>query len=191
MRPELRFIGLLALTYAVYGFTILYSTGGIIFPFPLNEAAFLCGVLYFMYLHPKPLPLIDTILYILIAVTGILAKELSYSFFYDQQEMMRMSESIVTDIFQIIQYLLLLTMMISLIMRDYRKTAFKMVLAYPAVILFVALVILEQEIVLFIPYGLFTFFLIKNMKNKGLHHAWLLLFVLQGFFAASLLLNIF
>ena len=176
MSKEGRVIALAILTIFIYAFSILLQKGAFIFPFPLNEIIFFISAIAIAIQQYKNDKLLS-VLFPIVGFTFVLSSEFYWAIFYNSQQMEVFSNSLVTDLFKIIFYL----GVISLIYLSFKELKSKLVeIGFIVSILVIVLsLILGNQFIEIV--SLFIVFLIsiKRLEVRPILNLWILLFVLE------------
>lgn len=186
MSREARTISLAVLTIFVYGLASFLQHRSFIFPLPILEFLFLGIVIFFATLHFNRAK-IDYTAMLLMGISYICAKEYNWGFFLDAETMVPLSESFLTDSFQLLFYACVLFGMIRFFVANHlQKYAWSCVLS---VGIYLFGVVSQFSWILFCGLLIFVamqawLFRSKPEKvaqtSKSVYYLWLLLLILEG-----------
>lgn len=186
MSREARTISLTILTLFMYGLASFMQHGVFIFPLPILEFLFLGIVVFFAAFHFKQAKT-DYLLMLVLGISQVCAKDYNWGLFLDTETMIPLSESFLTDSFQLLFYAcVLLGMVRFFVVNRLQKYAWSCVLSVGIYVYGVAFQlsgVLFSGLLIFVgTQGLL--FLQKPDEvartSKSIYYLWLLLLVMEG-----------
>jgi hypothetical protein len=186
MTKEIRLIFLAALTLVFYALSIYLSEGALIFPFPLNEAILFIVALQFAYWNRKNAKL--SLLIVVIGLFSFLGNEVYWSFILGDQQMHQFSESIATDIFQLIAAFSLLVFAFLTLKEQKNKIAQLFTVIF--ILIFMGSISYLSPSFVFLGLCFMATSIIINPVLKPFHLIWIALLILESTKFLTLLINI-
>lgn len=185
MTREARIIFMTTLMLFTYAAWALFESGGFIFPIPLNEAIFFVIAVIFLFMNLDKLGL--GIFAVATGMSWLLTTQFFWGFFYDNDAIAALSESLITD-FSYLAFILLL-----LIAGIYTGIKQKDPLGYVLMTLFTAALtasaLLNEPILLLFAFSTMAISTQIGKVAAPFHLLWMLLFVLKGGEWLSYLVN--
>ena len=111
------------LTVLLLAFSNFLNTGTFIFTFPINDALFLVVTGYFFYFHFRSSTKVFLLL-LFFAICNFASQMYNYEFFFSQEILSEIAKSSLTDIFEILSYLLLIFILFIFCWKPLSKNAF-------------------------------------------------------------------
>jgi len=190
MIREARLLFLVALTYLVYAASMYFDKGGLIFPFPLNEAVLLVVALQFAYWHRAQQ--FNAVNLILIGLFGVGMNPSYWEMILSPESMYAFSDNLWMDFFNLLFGVWLIIFGIRTIIKQ--NSWFSYSLGIVFVGFFVTGIIYYSPLD-FTPYYLFayaTMVLSSSLRPAyaPLHLYWVLLFMLEGVRALTFWVNL-
>ncbi len=181
MIREVRLIAITTLTLIIYALSIFFDKGAFLFPFPLNQLVIFIVAGQFAIWNYKKFR-IASILIVLIGFFAALGNEIYWSIFLDNEQMLIFSESIYTDIFQLIASILIIILAIYFSWKQKNQTSTLFLLLFSG--LFVAGTIhnsaLYASTFFLLSYVIMSISSILKPKLKPLNMFWVLLLTLEA-----------
>ena len=171
MSKEGRIIALAILTIFIYAFIILLQKGAFIFPFPLNEIIFFISALAISFHQFKN----EKFLSILFPI--VLSSEFYWAIFFNTQQMEALSNSFFTDLFKIIFFLGVISL-IYLSFKEFKSKLVSIGLLFSILGIVVSL-ILGYQFIEIASLLIVSVISIKRLEEKPILNIWILLFVLE------------
>jgi hypothetical protein len=181
MIREARLLFLVALTYLIYAASMFLDKGGILFPFPLNEAILLIVALQFAYWNRSQQ--FSAVNLILIGLFGVGMNLLYWEMVLPPDDMYAFSESLWTDFFNLLFGAWVLIFGIRTVIKQ------NSLLSYALGIVFVGFFItgliyyspLHYTPFYTLAYAVMVISTSLRPAYAPLHLYWVLLFMLEGF----------
>jgi len=181
MNKEQRLITISTLTLVIFATSIYLRQGAFIFPIPLNPFIILVVALQFAWWNKKQL--FPSLLLIFIGIFSVLGTEVFWSFFISDEMMVRLSESITTDLFSLGAFIGLILLAISGAIRQ------KQILTWILSLFFIAFTVLSQVFfnpinnsgltLSLIAFSFITASVLYKPVYQPLHLFWVLLLILE------------
>jgi hypothetical protein len=176
MIKEEKTIFVSVLTVLLLGFSNFLTTGKLLFTFPLNDyLLLLIGTYIAFFSYKKEKAIVLTL--VLFFIINLLSQLYNYEFFLSQEQLSWLSNSIITDLFQLISYLLYMLIFLFMYLKSKNVNLLFCILLFIISILFVELLSLPVlSIIAFLgPLVWITFFI--NKIKKKFYFVYLLLFL--------------
>ena len=176
MSKEGRIIALAILTIFIYAFIILLQKGAFIFPFPLNEIIFFISALAISF-HQFKNEKFLSILFPIVGFVFVLSSEFYWAIFFNTQQMEALSNSFFTDLFKIIFFLGVISL-IYLSFKEFKSKLVSIGLLFSILGIVVSL-ILGYQFIEIASLLIVSVISIKRLEEKPILNIWILLFVLE------------
>jgi hypothetical protein len=177
MTKEGKTIVLALLTVFVFALMTFIDHEQVIFPFPLNEVIFLIVLVYFIKLHSGSHKLYLS----LVGITGffqLLSSEFYWSIFLTSEQMLVFSESIATDVFQLVALVGMLSWILLSFMQ-FDKWFYRLIALLPVSLVLVG-ALFGNPMISFMGYIVVLVLAIKQLRHFSLAYLWILWIVLEG-----------
>lgn len=104
MKREQRAVFLAILTWLIYGFSVLLDKNRLIFPFPLNEIAFLIVTIYLLRIQWRTANFQKWIV-LSVALFQLISTQFYWTFFLNSEWLEQLTKSVLLDFLRIIYFL--------------------------------------------------------------------------------------
>ena len=185
MIREARILFLVALTYCIYATGEFFESGGIVFPFPLNEAVLF--VVSITYAYRNKIHLISAVNVVAIGVFGLLMNLIYWEMIIPHERMVSFAESLWTDFFGILFGLSVLIFAIRTTVKQNHWINHLLTLGF--ISLFTIALIYNASLFFLLAYLLMTISTQLKPAFPQLHFLWGILLILEIAEFATFTLN--
>ena len=190
MTKEVRLLFITSLTLLIYALSIFFDKDAFLFPFPLNQFIVLIVSAQFTFWNFKKYKL-ASILMLIIGLLSTLGNEFYWSIFLNYESMTVFSNTIITDVFQLLSGII--TIVLGILFVSKQNRALNYLLSSFFCFTFIAGLIIStplfSSLLLSISYFILTISVRIKPVFKPIHIFWILLLTLEASKFISILFN--